>query len=259
MDVSSLLPSDDSSHGFDNVTVGELSPTLLERYLSAAQKISRLAVGSPVRSPGGDTIVLPPDLTQESNFDELPFGTRGGTVVHYTFPLDGEYEVQLRLARDRNEDVEGLTGSHEIEVTLDDKRIQVFTVTRPPRGSDHSKVDADLHVRIPVKAGAHELAADFVKKPTALLETVRQPYQAHFNSDRHPRIQPALYSISVTGPYNPTGPGETASRAKIFVCHPAKGADEAGCAKRIVSTTGAALRRRRQVADTEIQVPAEVL
>ena len=80
VDVSSLLPGDDSSHGFDNVTVGELSPTLLERYLAAAQKISRLAIGSPVRSPGGDTILLPPDLTQEEHFDELPFGTRGGTV-----------------------------------------------------------------------------------------------------------------------------------------------------------------------------------
>ena len=71
--------------------------------LSAAQKISRLAIGSPMRSPGGDTILLPPDLTQEDHFDELPFGTRGGTLVHYTFPLDGEYEIQLRLTRDRNE------------------------------------------------------------------------------------------------------------------------------------------------------------
>lgn len=254
VDVSSMLPGDDSSHGFDNVTVGELSPMLLERYLAAAQKISRLAIGTPVRSPGGDTVILPADLTQESHFDELPFGTRGGTVVHYTFPQDGEYEIQLRLTRDRNEDVEGLSGQHEIEVTLDDQRIQVFTVKPPPRGNDHSKVDADLHVRIPVKAGEHQLAADFVKKPTALLETVRQPYQAHFNMDRHPRVQPALYSISVTGPYNPTGPGETASRAKIFVCHPAKGADEDGCAKRIISTLA---RRawRKQVSDPEIQVP----
>jgi mono/diheme cytochrome c family protein len=254
VDVSSLLPGDDSSHGFDNVTVGELSPTLLERYLSAAQKISRLAIGSPVRSPGGDTILLPPDLTQEDHFDELPFGTRGGTLVHYTFPQDGEYDVQLRLARDRNEDVEGLTGSHEVEVTLDGARVQLFTVKPPPKGNDHSKVDADLHVRVPVKAGSHELAADFIKKPTALLETVRQPYQAHFNMDRHPRVQPALYSISVTGPFDAKGPGDTASREKIFVCQPSKGADEDGCARRIVSTLA---RRawRRQVSDADIQAP----
>ncbi|MDQ1473111.1 MAG: hypothetical protein QOJ99_4591, partial [Bryobacterales bacterium] len=116
VDVSSLLPSDDSSHGFDNVTVGELSPMLLERYLSAAQKISRLAIGSPMRSAGGDTILLPPDLTQEEHFDELPFGTRGGAVTRYTFPLDAEYDIQLRLARDRNEHVEGLTGTHQVEL-----------------------------------------------------------------------------------------------------------------------------------------------
>src|SRR5947209_3505392 len=81
LDCAPLLPSDESSHGFDNVTVGDLSPTLLERYLSAAQKISRLAIGTPPRAPGGDTITLPPDLTQEEHFDELPLGTRGGTVV----------------------------------------------------------------------------------------------------------------------------------------------------------------------------------
>ena len=78
IDAGALLPGDDASHGFDNVTVGELSPTLLERYVTAARKISRLAVGSPVRSPGGDTVTLPPDLTQEQHFEDLPIGTRGG-------------------------------------------------------------------------------------------------------------------------------------------------------------------------------------
>src|SRR5436853_7332237 len=96
IDVTALLPSDESSHGFDNVTVGDLSPTLLERYVSAARKISRLAIGSPSRSPGGDTITLPPDLTQEEHFDKLPFGTRGGTLFRYTFPLDAADEIQLR-------------------------------------------------------------------------------------------------------------------------------------------------------------------
>ncbi len=254
VDVSSLLPSDDSSHGFDNVTVGELSPTLLERYLSAAQKISRLAIGGSVRSPGGDTIELPPDLTQEQHFDELPFGTRGGTVVHYTFPLDAEYEIQLRLARDRNEHVEGLTGTHEVELTIDGERVQLFTAKPPPRGSDHSSVDKDFHIRVPVKAGSHELAATFIKKPSVLLETERQPYQAHFNMDRHPRVQPALYSISVTGPFNASGPGDTASRERIFVCHPEKASEQEVCAKRILS---ALARRawRRPVKDSELQVP----
>ncbi len=250
MDVSSMLPGDDSSHGFDNVTVGELSPTLLERYLAAAQKISRLAVGSPVRSPGGETVMLPPDLTQEAHFEELPFGTRGGTVQRFTFPQDAEYEISLRLARDRNEKVEGLSGTHQVDLSLDGRRLQLFTVQPPARGLDHSKVDAELKIRVPVKAGSHELSAAFLKKPSALLETERQPYQAHFNMDRHPRVQPALYSISVVGPFNAKGPGETASRDRIFVCH----TEDEACAKRIISTLA---RRawRHPVADAEIQTP----
>jgi hypothetical protein len=250
VDVSSMLPSDDSSHGFDNVTVGELSPTLLERYVAASQKIARLAIGSPVRGAGGDTIILPPDLTQEEHFDELPFGTRGGAAIHYTFPQDAEYEIQLRLARDRNEHVEGLTGTHQVELSVDGERVQVFTVKPPPPGQDHAKVDAELHVRIPVKAGSHELAAAFLKKPSALLETERQPYQAHFNMDRHPRVQPALYSISVVGPFNAKGPGDTASRERIFVCHK----DDEACAKRILLTLA---RRawRQPVSAADIQAP----
>jgi cytochrome c551/c552 len=254
VDVSALLPADDSSHGFDNVTVGELSPTLLERYLSAARKISRLAVGAPVPAPRGDTIMLPPDLTQEQHFDELPFGTRGGAVMRYTFPLDGEYEIRMRLARDRNEHVEGLTGTHQVELSIDGTRVQTFTVKPPPAGDDHSGVDKDLHVRVPVKAGAHELAATFIKKPSVLLETERQPYEAHFNMDRHPRVQPALYTLSITGPFNPGGPGETDSRKRIFVCYPAKPSEDDACAKRILSTLA---RRawRGPVTDADIQVP----
>src|SRR5213083_1440968 len=144
VDVASLLPGDESSHGFDNVTVGDLSPTLLERYLSAAQKISRLAIGRPARSPGGVTINLPPDLTQEEHFEDLPPGTRGGLLVRCTFPLDAEYEIQLRLARDRNEHVEGLNEAHEVELMLDGERLRLFTVKPPPKENDHHLVDNDL-------------------------------------------------------------------------------------------------------------------
>ncbi|MGH9661538.1 MAG: DUF1592 domain-containing protein, partial [Bryobacteraceae bacterium] len=254
VDVSSLLPADDASHGFDNVTVGELSPSLLERYLTAAQKVSRLAIGSPVRSPGGDTILIPPDLTQEDHFDKLPFGTRGGTATRYTFPLDGEYEIQLRLTRDRNERLEGLYEPHQLDLMIDGERVQLFTVKPPPRGDDHDNADTDLRVRMSVKAGPHILAAAFLKKSSALIETERQPYAAHFNMDRHPRIQPAVYSISVVGPYGAAAPGDTPSRRRIFICRPANGAEEASCAKRIISTL---LRRayRRPVTDSDLQVP----
>ncbi|MSV34181.1 MAG: DUF1592 domain-containing protein [Bryobacterales bacterium] len=253
MDVVALLPADDSSYGFDNVTVGELTPTLLERYLAVAQKISRIAIGGPIRSPGGDTIVVPPDLTQEKHFDQLPFGTRGGTVVNYTFPLDAEYTIQIRLSRDRNERVEGLRGPEQVELMMDGERIKVFTV-QPPPGQDHGAVDKDLVVRIPVKAGPHAIGASFLKKTGALLETERQPYQAHYNLDRHPRVQPALYSVSVIGPYEAKGPGDTPSRRKIFVCRPAKPADEDVCAKKVLSTF-ARRAYRRPVVDADLEAP----
>ncbi len=219
IDTSTLLPADDASHGFDNVTVGELSPLLLERYLNAARKISRLAVGSPVKAPVGETILLPPDLTQEGHVEGLPLGTRGGTAVSHLFPVNGDYEFQLRLARDRNEKVEGLTGIHQLDLLVDGQSVRQFTIKQPPAGEDHSKVDAGLIVRIPLQAGTHQIAATFLKKPTALLETERQPYIAHFNMDRHPRIQPALYSLAIVGPFQPKGPGETESRRQIFSCH----------------------------------------
>jgi mono/diheme cytochrome c family protein len=254
VEVSSLLPPDETSHGFDNITVGELSPTLLEKYLSAAQKISRRAIGSPVRSPSGETILLPPDLTQEDHFDGLPFGTRGGSVIRYAFPLDGEYEIHLRLSRDRDERVEGLNEPHTLELMLDGERIRLFTVKPPGRDQPHHLVDQDLKVRIPVKAGPHDLAAAFLKKTSALLETERQPYLAHFNADRHPRVQPALYSISITGPYGASGAGDTPSRRRIFVCYPASPPEEEACAGRILSTL---LRRayRRPVTREDLQVP----
>ena len=90
IDAGAMLPNDDSSHGFDNITVGDLSPTLLDRYITAAQRISRLAIGSAGRSPGGDSIRVRPDVTQEEHVEGLPIGTRGGTLIPYTFPQDGE-------------------------------------------------------------------------------------------------------------------------------------------------------------------------
>ena len=249
IDVAALLPGDESSHGFDNITVGELSPTLLDRYISAAEKVSRLAVGRPPRSPGGDTILLPPDLTQENHFEGLPVGTRGGAAVPYTFPLNAEYEISIRLARDRNEHIEGLTEPHQIELLLDKKRLRLFTIEPPPRGDDHSTADHHLMARVFVEAGPHELAATFLKKPTALLETARQPYEAHFNFYRHPRIQPAVYSLSILGPYEPAGPGDTPSRERIFVCRPEQAAEEEPCAQRIIETLVRRAYRRRVTTD----------
>jgi hypothetical protein len=262
IDVASLLPADESSYGFDNVTVGDLSPTLLDRYVTAAEKISRVAVGRSSKSPDGETIRIPADLTQEEHIDGLPIGTRGGALVNYTFPEDGEYEIQIRLTRDRDEHVEGLSEPHDLELLLDRARVQVFTVKPPVREAgvpdteqpSHAKVDQHLTVRVPVTAGPHAVGVTFPKKPSALLESVRQPYQTHFNSYRHPRIQPAIYSISIIGPYDPKGPGDSPSRRRIFVSDPATPVQEDAAAKQILASL---MRRayRRPVSAADVQGP----
>ena len=265
VDVTSLLPADESAYGFDNVTVGDLPPTLLDRYVSAAEKISRLAVGRPSRTPGGDTIRIRADLTQEEHIDGLPIGTRGGALVHYTFPEDGEYEIQIRLTRDRDEHVEGLSEPHDLELLLDRARVQLFTVKPPVREAgvpeteqpSHAKVDQHLHLRVPVTAGPHDVGVTFPKKPSLLLETTRQPYQTHFNSYRHPRIQPAVYSISIIGPYDAKGPGDTPSRRRIFTSRPAVPGDEDRAARRILASL---MRRayRRPVTSDDLAGPFQL-
>lgn len=253
VDVATLLPSDESSRGFDNITVGGLSPTLLERYVNAAEKISRLAVGGPRNKPDGFTVRTPPDLTQESHFDGLPIGTRGGAKVEYNFPLDAEYEIAVRLTRDRDEHIEGLRGAHNIELTLDRKRVELFTIEPPTDRGDHQGADKHLNVRIPVPAGPHTLAVTFIQKPAALLVTERKPYQAAFNYYRHPRSQPAVFSITVNGPYGEASPGDTPSRRRIFACAPGSATDE-NCATDILSKL---VRRayRRPITDADLEKP----
>ena len=254
IDAAALLPHEPSSNRFDNVTVSDLSPTLMDRYLSAAQKISRLAVGSPGRSPGGDTIRIPADRTQEEQLPGLPPGTRGGALIPYTFPLTGEYEIAVRLSRDRNEEVEGLKEPHELEILLDRARIGQFTI-RPPHGSEgQAQVDQHLQQRVTVTAGPHQLGVTFLKKPSALLETKRQPYQAHFNLHRHPRLSPAVYQISITGPFGESHPGDTPSRRRIFSSRPENSAGEEESARQILSRL---MRRayRRPVTAADLQTP----
>jgi hypothetical protein len=253
IDASALLPGDESSHGFDNVTVGDLSPTLLDRLITASQKISRLAVGGTGKTPGGDTFRIKADLTQEEHVESLPIGTRGGTVIPYLFPQGGEYEVQILLARDRNEHVEGLREPHELDVLIDRERKATFTLKPPKSDLEHQNADAHLKARIKVGAGPRKLGVTFLKTPSSLLETKRQPYQAHYNAHRHPRIGPALLQVSITGPYEPEGPGDTPSRRRIFTARQEGEGDEE-YAGRILSTL---LRRayRRPTTEADLRKP----
>ncbi|MBL9169188.1 MAG: DUF1592 domain-containing protein [Verrucomicrobiales bacterium] len=255
LDATALLPKDDSGHGFDNQALGNLSATLLNRYLSAAEKISRLAIGAPRRTPGGDTYRTPPDLTQEEHVEGLPFGTRGGMLIAHTFPRDGEYEIQIRLTRDRNEHVEGMREPHELEILLDGKLAAHFTVS-PPKDENHDQVDAHLKVRLTVPAGPRRVGVTFRKNPSSLLETKRQPYQARYNMHRHPRLGPAVYQVSINGPYHTTGAGDTPSRRRIFIARPTGSGDEDRCAQQVIANL---TRRayRRPVSDVDLAGPLE--
>ena len=264
VDVSALLPKDDASHGFDNVANGALSPTLLERYLAAAQKVSRAAVGGPLPSPASHVVILPSDLTQEDHLDGLPLGTRGGTAVRYNFPRDGSYEIQIRLSRDRNENVEGLTEPQQVELTLDGQRVQVFGV-KPNRNQSGAyyadeAVDKDLHTRIHVSAGPHDNRRRLSQKdvrargdgaaaePRALQHgpASARADRALLGLDRRP-LRRRHVAGSVT---------DTPSRRRLFVCRPASAAAEDGCARQIVSRVA---RRafRRAVTAADIDAPMQ--
>jgi hypothetical protein len=257
IDGASLLPADESGHGFDNVNVGDLPPTLLDRYVSAAQKISRLAIGSTLSSLQSDHIRLPADLTQEEHVPGLPIGTRGGVSTPYTFAQNGEYDIQIWLERDLNGNIHGLRDPrpYELLLLIDRQPVRTFTIQRRADGDD-TLLDKDLKARVSVPAGPHDIGVTFVKDGSSLLETPRQPLQTHVNDRHHPRLTPAISHISVTGPYSATGVENTPSRRRLFVCQPA-GTDtdqEQACARTILTTL---MRRayRRPVAKAEVEGP----
>jgi len=254
IDATSFLPADESGHGFDNVIVGDLSPTLLDRYISASQKISRLAVGTTQSSLQSDIINLPADLTQENHLAGLPMGTRGGILTSYTFPQDGEYDIQALLARNLEGNVSGLREArpHQLVVLLDREPVKTFTIQKLAT-SDDTSFDRDLKVRVKVSAGPHNIGVTFVQEGSSLVGTVRQPTESRYNDRRYPRTAPALNQVQVTGPYAPKGAGDTPSRRRLFVCRPTgkDKAEEEKCAGTILSTL---MRRayRRPVAKAEV-------
>jgi hypothetical protein len=272
VDVAALLPADDASYGFDNIAgVLKVSPTLLERYLAAAQKISRLAVGTPPPFLNVDTFRVPEDLPQDDRLDGLPFGTRGGTLIDYTFPADGEYEIAVRLSRlglsgGATEDIPRFSESHDLEVTLDGVGLRVFTlagdVLPPGQRQDayqqgRTDLDANWRLRLAVKAGTRRIGAAFIKKSSALNETVRLPFlRPYAGAGGDTRYQPYLSSVIVTGPLGANSPEDTPSRRRIFSCRPEGEAAQLACATSILDGLARrAYRRPVTRADVERLLP----
>ena len=200
MDTNQFLPADEISHGFDNVTVGELSPSLVQRYVAAAQRISRMVMQSNAGGIDAKTIRTPPDQTQEEHVDGLPLGTRGGINVQHHFSRPGKYQFTIRLTRDRNEHVEGLSGRHIMEIMIDREVVKAFEVSRKV-AKRHSDIDNHLKVRTFVEAGPRRVGVTFRQKSYSLLDYKRQPFEAHFTLHRHPRLSPAIYQVSINGPF----------------------------------------------------------
>ena len=274
INVASQLPADDiDEQGFDNVAdVLSVSPALLERYLSVARKVARLAVGRSPAAPIEESYKIPILLVQDDRMnDELPFGSRGGTSINHYFPIDGEYEIRIRLHRNYVNYIRGLGTPQELDVRLDGVLLKRFAIGgkapgRPAPASYAGNIfgdaewenyslyaDSDLKLRFQATAGPRVVGVSFVRNLTAP-EGVLQPRQTVFavaiNDMRDGNA--AVEEVVVGGPYAAVGAGDTPSRRRIFECEPATPPEETPCARRILGRLARlAYRRPATAADVD--------
>src|SRR5712691_7237130 len=271
VDGEALLPTDDSGYGFDNNgDVLSVSPTLLERYVSAARKISRIAVGDPNVRPVTDAYDVPDDLVQDDRMsEELPLGSRGGIAIRHDFPADGEYVIKVRLKRDgdrtngEGNPIRGVGLKRQLDIRLDEARLKLLSVGGEQFGTakqgvfgvdvyneadpkqdayERGGADAGLEVRFPAKAGPHHVAIAFLAVDSSLPEGV---YRGPANTRRGGKLaEPWVERVTISGPYNPTSLGDTPSRRKIFICRPTGPETEEPCARKILSALAHRAYRR---------------
>jgi len=247
VDVASLLPPDGQNFGFDNNGDAlALSPMLLDRYLSVSRWVSRLAVGNPTISPVVELYQVRTDFGQDDRLDGLPYGTRGGMVVHHPFPLDGEYEVSIKLARNYNFQVVDLYEPHQMEVILDGERAKLLTLTPPPgqRRLGGPEADDDLRFRIFVQAGTREFGVTFIRRPSSQPVDEELPFLRGDPKENALHGLPWLGEFSISGPFESGPSGTTPSRQRIFVCRPERPDEEPGCARTILSSLARQAYRR---------------
>jgi hypothetical protein len=253
VDVAALLPPDDSAFGFDNnADLNVVSPALLERYLGAADRVSALAVGDPRTVIGAKTYTVPGDQSQGLHLDGLPLGTVGGIAVQHDFPLDAEYEFQVALFRTNLDAIRGLEHEHDLEIAIDGVRVLLVGVggTHEPEFPPDTIItvradatDARLRVRAPVGAGARMVTAAFIRKVgygTNRLRPFDRSNAGTYDSTGRPHVE----TLTVVGPFAPTGVGSTAARQRIFGCTPASAAGEEPCAREILADLARRAYRR---------------
>ena len=248
-----FLPPDDSTRGFDNIAGAlTMSPALMEAYLSAAGKISRLAIGD-VSAPTQAVFEVPPDTAQNHYIEGLPFGTRGGMLIPYEFPADGEYTFRVKGVTGYFQAVLGQIRGEQLEVTVDGERVKLFDWDREISNTTGT---GRATPRIPVKAGHHTVGVTFLATNDVPGTELNRPFQRTMNTPGTiPGFQfyPHVGQVTIEGPYGATGAADTPSRRKIFVCRPATARDEGTCARVIISTLAKhAFRRPATPADLEL-------
>ena len=241
IDSAELLPADDIGYGFDNIgDVLNLSPVLLERYLVAAGKISRLALGDVTMPPSFQTYEVPHGLVQTDRLSaDLPLGSRGGAVLQHYFPVDADYDIAVLLQRGRFDGIMGMERDRDLDLRIDGERVRLFHIAADPSGGGlglANDPNTSLKLRIPVRAGPHRIVATFLKD-TILPEGVppRQVERAFYEG---------VGGVSVAGPYDVQGPGTTESRSRILTCRPSEGLAADACAEKIISNLARRAYRR---------------
>jgi hypothetical protein len=282
VDMKPLLPGDDTADGsFDNFADSlSISTAHLERYMSVARQVTRLATGLPPAKATVETFEIPLHILQEDRMSEdLPFGSRGGLAVHYEFPVDGEYTIKVRLQRQYQDYLKGMGWPQKLEIRLDGKLLKRFTVGGGAKGRPAASSyagdgepgfagdpewetymqltgDAGLEVRIPVQAGSHVVSASFVRELWEP-EGLPQPQQLGrvIANDQVYMNYANVHSIQIGGPYANSGPAkDTPSRRAIFVCQPPSGknaGEERACASTIL-TRMARLAYRRPATKADV-------
>ena len=263
IDAATLLPPDDTGFGFDNIAdVRTVSPMLMERYMSAALKISRVAVGDVTLKAATDTFAVNKYLRQDDRARPTRLGSRAGLTIPYYFPVDADYVVKLFFTRTYDGRFKGTGEAHQLEVRLNGEKIKTLTIGGPPapnpaeenvRASQRQgprALDSDgLEVRFPAHAGPGLLAVSFIRKtaePEGMLRPAYSVTSYEYAGDAS--VPPGIANLELRGPYDVKGPGSSPSRERIFTCAPSAPT----CAHQIVATL-ARRAYRRPVTDSDLQ------
>ncbi len=244
IDVTTLLPPDDSARGFDNVAGSlTISPTLLEAYTTAAARIAKMAVGY-WKSPTEMTYLAPGDTSQNLHIEGLPLGTRGGMMVRHIFPADGEYKFSIQ-----NFGVGSFIPGEQLEIVIDGERAHLFKYEGVglSQGMAGDAGDGILEVTVPVKAGARVVGTTFLAtnyRPS--LDMIKQYDRKSLENNSIPQLQyyPAIGFLRIQGPFNPQRPADSRSLRKVLTCRPKTAAQEEPCARSIVTTLARRAYRR---------------